>query len=714
VQPTRRLEKTVRFGPFEVDLRHRLLWNHGVRVRLQAQPFQVLAALLETPGAAVTRDELRRRIWAEDTFVDFEHGVNAAVTRLRQALNDSADNPLYIETLPKLGYRFIGQLEMETAEPTPRIVPEPVLSPKRRAGLWVAATALMLVGIPFLWRARSIPRAEPQAARAVPLTAFRGREGNPALSPDGSRVAFSWNGEKQDNFDIYVMQIGAEAPVRITSDPASDVSPAWSPDGRTMAFVRTLSYDRGEIVLVPAAGGPEHRIGEVRDPEFRETPPSLVSLTWSPDGRWIGASHRGSHDTGENIYLFSVTGEVRRVTGNGGAFGYHTPAFSPDGRALAFGRMSGNLSGEIVVLRLGPDFRPVGKERSLTAGARLSVRPSWTPDGNGILYLSARRVYEAPEIRLVQVWGDPISERPVPVNDHLSEFTAGRDLVYSRRVQDMNIWRAPIATPGHAPSEAEMFLSSTREDRGARYSPEGKRIAFVSSRSGTQEVWVASADGTNAVRLTGFGGTVVGPPAWSPDGQWIAFHARPEGHASLFVIPAAGGTPRRLTNTAADDLVPTFSRDGRWINFSSTRSGQEQIWRMPSTGGEAVQLTTTGACQPFEAADGKFVFYIAKDGSGIRKVPTGGGESLGVVGPIEDYVAALAVTSEGVYFPGPPHSLNQRFIRFFRFSTGENRPVAVSHYPLGLTVSPDSNYVVFDQIDDVGSDLMLVENFRVP
>jgi len=140
--PSSHSRDIVRFGPFEVDFQLNVLRKHGVRIRLQAQPFRVLAALLEKPGTVVTRDELRRRLWPDDTFVDFEHGLNAAVTRLRQALGDSAEQPRYIETLSKHGYRFSAKVEGQAAEVDQKAISSPAAVPKRRTAFWIAATVV--------------------------------------------------------------------------------------------------------------------------------------------------------------------------------------------------------------------------------------------------------------------------------------------------------------------------------------------------------------------------------------------------------------------------------------------------------------------------------------------------------------------------------------------------------------------------------------------
>ncbi len=701
----------VRFGPFEVDLEEGVLRKHGVRVKLQAQPFQVLVALLEKPGTVVARDQLRRRLWPDDTFVDFEHGLNAAVTRLRQALGDSAEQPRYIETWSKRGYRFTAQVQGQVVETEKVAASVPLTPPQWKHWVWFAAAGLLAAsgaGAFFLSSQRTAPTGQP-----LTLTTFRGREINPALSPDGTRVAFAWDGEKQDNFDIYVMPVPSGAPLRLTTDPADDVRPAWSPDGRTLAFLRRLGSDRGELLLVPVEGGPEHKLREIRDLELRESPGRIVSLAWSPDGRWIAASHHGFEGLSEGISLFSLTGKSRQLT-SPPDYGDHMPAFSPDGRTLAFCRNSGFSASEIFLLPLQENFEPAGSPRRLTAHGRCSSNPVWTRHGRDLLYIVGCSPGQR-EMRTIQVSGPQASPRTIALGHDVSEISGGPHLVYSRQSRDVNIWRAKLPATGISPAAAELFIGSTRPDGIAKYSPDGKRIAFVSSRSGSAEIWVSDADGSHPVRMTSIGGPLVGILNWSPDGQWIAFHARPEGQADLFVIPAAGGSPRRLTTNPQDDNAPSYSHDGRWIYFSSARSGQVQIFKMPAEGGPAVQLTTAGGVHPIESPDGKMVLYYGDlDTSGIWSVPVTGGHAVKVAGPTHPWPFGFAVTVDGVYYPAPPHSGDQRFIQFLRFSNRETRPVVVvsNAFHLGMSVSPDGRYILFDQYEESRSDLMLVENFR--
>lgn len=214
--------------------------------------------------------------------------------------------------------------------------------------------------------------------------------------------------------------------------------------------------------------------------------------------------------------------------------------------------------------------------------------------------------------------------------------------------------------------------------------------------------------------MTNFGGPLVGHAAWSPDGQWLTFHSRPEGQADIFLMPAAGGAVKRLTTDPADDTMPSFDNDGKSIYFSSARSGQFEVWKMPANGGRPVQITTTGGERPIESADSRRIFYLLMGGNRIRSIPLEGGTTSDVTGPLHGYPSGTAVTPEGIYYEAPPHSGNQRFVRFFNFTTGTSRPVAVASRPfyLGLTVSPREPYILFDQVDDLDRDLMLLRDFH--
>jgi len=245
------------FGPFEVNAGSGELFKHGVRVRLSRQPLQILLALLEQPGEVVTREQLLAKIWAEGTFVDFEHSLNAAVNRLRQSLNDSAEKPRYIETVPARGYRFIGTLDRRMFSPVP-VMAGPVVreEPKgRRRGIWlvIAAATVCLVSVGAWWRFHD-PGGSLSSGKVMRLTTDAGLSDAPAISRDGKLVAYSSDIGAEGQMDLYVKQVTGGPPVRLTFDGAGNSSPDFSPDGSRIVF--ESRRDGGGIYEIPAFGGP--------------------------------------------------------------------------------------------------------------------------------------------------------------------------------------------------------------------------------------------------------------------------------------------------------------------------------------------------------------------------------------------------------------------------------------------------------------------------
>jgi DNA-binding winged helix-turn-helix (wHTH) protein len=343
--------RVFRFGAFEIDLQNRELRKGGLRVKLERQPFELLAALVERGGQVVSREELRLRLWPDQPFGDHDHSLRKSVNKVRAALGDSAQAPRFLETLPGLGYRFSGAAELvdghllDRATDASRIPAFPA-----RTGLWarisprllLPALAILVVSLVvtiavLAWRSDGARRGPVLAP--VPLTTYLGSEISPAFSPDGQEVAFCWNGERQDNLDIYVTRIGA-ATRRLTQDARRDYSPAWSPDGKQVAFVRETGQGTAEIRVVPADGGQERllaRIGLGRG--VVSGPPDRV-LAWTRDPRWLVIADAESPAGPRALFLLSIeNGQRRRLTAPSGEFtGDQDQAVSPDGRRLAFTR----------------------------------------------------------------------------------------------------------------------------------------------------------------------------------------------------------------------------------------------------------------------------------------------------------------------------------------------------------------------------------------
>jgi len=246
----------VRFGVFEADLRTGELRKNGAKVSLQGQPFQVCAILLERSGELITREELRQKVWPEDTFVDFDHALNTAITKIRAALGDEADNPRFVETLPRRGYRFIAPVHKGVIRPAPPVVPEVRAAQRGKHGPWYLSLAVLILLISGIGITRFSRRNGEEHLLPIEvgrLANLPGVELNPSFSPDGNQVAFVLRGT--ENCGIYTTMVGGERSLRLTSDGDDDF-PKWSPDGKRVAFYR-YTPPQMAIYVVSALGGGE-------------------------------------------------------------------------------------------------------------------------------------------------------------------------------------------------------------------------------------------------------------------------------------------------------------------------------------------------------------------------------------------------------------------------------------------------------------------------
>ena len=594
----------------------------------------------------------------------------------------------------------------------------------------LAVAAVAVVALLATWR--PAPEAEaPPPARVVPLTAFAGTEREPALSPDGNQVAMSWDGESgSGNFDIYVKMISGSAPLRLTSNPVADGFPAWSPDGLRIAFVRQ-SEPRAGVYVIPALGGPERRIAEAVNGK----------ITWSPDGQWLvvsdydgtGARREGS----VSGFLVSVaTGERRKLTISPSQAAFDTDfAFAPGGGSLAFVRWA-RTGAEVQLQTLtSSSTGPVasGAPVALTGDNSFVRGLAWTPDSSQVVFSSSRsgawslwQVAAAGggrirPLQLAGVAGDAfhpaISSRP------------HAQLVYEQAMQDVNIWGLDLAGSG-AGARPVKLIASTRFDSNPQVSPDGKKLAFTSDRSGTFQIWLADLNGSNPAQLTSFSSPMTASPRWSPDGQQVAFDSLAGSNRDVYIARADGsGSPRRITEEPWEDARPCWSADSRWVYFMSTRSGSRQVWKAPADGGKspAVQVTRHGGYECQESADGKLLYYT-KDATELWSVPVGGGEEVSVIPEVR--LGSWVAGRKGIYFidhagdkPGAPKpvklyqpgsgQVKQVALLSERVeSTQMNRPRRPGSAGRRLAISPDDRWLIWSQTDLAGADLMLADPIR--
>lgn len=494
------------------------------------------------------------------------------------------------------------------------------------------------------------------------LTAAPGLETAPTWSPDGRSVAYV--SERSGSRDIWIQSVsgssGSAAAVQLTDDPAEDTQPAWSPDGRHVAFVSSRGHGPtldqsvefgyslgGGIWIIPAAGGPAEAVVD-----------DAYNPAWSPDGRTLAFD--AGHDGPRRIWTVNADGSSPlRISRDASGGAVHTdPAWSPDGRWIAFQHLGGSSSN---VAASDIALVPVagGTTRFVTRDEARDFSPTWL-DENTLVFASDR----GGSIALWEIGidgsGAPTGE-PVPVTagtaaDVEPATSVDGAIAFASVRLVNNLWRLPLdPLTGRTAGEAQVVSEAAWNDIAPSPSPDGRQIVFASDRAGELvDLWIGGLDGSSLRQLT-FGGGRNLEPVWSPDGRTIAYYSDATGDNEIYVVRAAGGEPVRLTDDPADDINPYWSPDGARIAFMSDRSGEHQIWVMEADGSEPRRLTDTGATghTALWSPDGAWILFTSIAGSDrdIWAVPSEGGEPRRVTSdPTQDAHGLWSSDGRYVYY----------------------------------------------------------------
>jgi Tol biopolymer transport system component/DNA-binding winged helix-turn-helix (wHTH) protein len=716
-----------RFGCFEVRWRSNELFRSGVRVPMQDMPLKLLRLLLEAEGQVITREEIRSALWPGDTFVDFEHSVNTAVKKLRQALNDSVENPKFVETLPRVGYRFVTSVEWvaDGKGPLARVVaigstgpigvhsPAAVKEPPRSRRRWsFAALVLALLSLATIGglRLRHRPQSQTDDLTIMPFTTFPGVEVGPRFSPDGNQVVFSWYGyEKDFQFDLYVKQVGQERVSQLTHHPAAFLASAWSPDGRFIAFKREADPEGSGVYFIPALGGSERKLARITS----SGGPEAMGVAWSSDSKWVAFSEAASPQATPSspahygIHLVNVETYEERTLPAPARECVDTlhPAFSPDGRYLA--TMCVITAGAFRIHVQGPDgtnARRVTDVKSTGGFADLE----WTADSRSLVYAADLRLWR---VRLDG--GRPEKLLFAQDAESVSIARTGNRLVYAQVRHPGSIWQLELTGPTSAAGPATRLISSSMGEGYARVSPSGASIAFLSRRSGSPEIWVCDRDGSNPVKLTSFGGAEIGPPSWSADSRRIVFDVRAADKPDLYVVNVEGGPPKRFFTGTPNAAYPCWSAGGDSIYFSTEPPGA--IWKAPAGGGQAVRLTGEGegGVAPQEGVDRRRVYYSKVEAGHTEawSASVNGGDERPVAGMPRD--VGWVPASGGIYFvQGGPRNFSVDYLDAATRKIHRISGLTAFFTVWGPTLSPDDRAFLVTGIEHSEGDIVLVDGFR--
>ncbi len=708
--------------PFKVGewvaepMANRITRGQTVR-KLEPKVMEVLACMASRPGETVTKEEFMAEVWTGTIVTD--DVLARCISELRKALGDKARSPDYVETIRKRGYALIAPVEpaeveapsfdaAETPEaPTPGYALRRPETPTRVRPVvltWVLL-GLAAAGIGGILAYRAGQEGvRPLAAQ--PATSYPGDERDPALSPDGSRVAFVWNGDgdlpdDERQFDLYVQPAEGGVPIRLTTQPADERSPAWSPDGSRIAFARCGGGECG-ISLVDAEGGAEQAVVA---PEGY----AIEDLVWSPDGRTLAFSARRGRQGAYSLHLLPLGGgNAQRLTSPASTYpGDLNPSFSPDGRLLAFVRtaLDGRQDVAVVTVQGGTVRRLAREQRGVTG-------LDWTADGE-VVYAANR----AGAAGLWRVGLDGRAPRWVALGsgEVASPSVARRGTGIAFAQQQV---RSQIVEVRPGDDAGRPLLRSTQDDRQPAVSPDGQRVAFVSTRSGSYEVWTSLPNGEEALQRTHFEGARVSAPAWAPDGQSLVVSARAEGNADVFRVLPDGST-RPLTSGPADDVAPVWSSDGEWVYFASNRGEQWQVYRVPSSGGDAQAVTVRGGVAAAPAPDGG-LFVIRDAQRGVWHLPPGADGIPRDVGATRLRLnLSPADWANWAVAGGFVYALERRFdgaAAVVRLDprTGTRTTIATAQdvpEDSGLAVFPDGRRVLLARQERTDSDIYVVPDF---
>ena len=581
--------------------------------------------------------------------------------------------------------------------------PKPEERPKSRAWLkWAALLTACVIAAALWWAAqRAVPEKQVVTLTSVPLTAATGFEDFTSFSPDGSQVAYVWDEGKggYDSAHIYVKVIREGKPVQLTSGPEPDSFPAWSPDGRTIAFCRSLG-DACRIYTMPALGGAQRKIAEGR---------FGGRMSWSPDSRFLAVSELGPKADSASLSLIRVeTGDrlaaltkpTRSKTSD------QDPVFSPDGRLLLFTRCERDFRCGLFLLNLTTDYLPSGDPRLLRQENGGIDGSAWARDGKELIYALSGDAGMNYHLMRIRAQAGSLPERLALTGERASSPAVaprGNRLAYTHGLFETHIWQVRPGKP------ARTFTSSTRLEFSPQYSPDGQRVAFSSDRTGLHQIWICEGDGENPLQLTHFDLGHSGTPRWSPDGRWIAFDHQEEDGWRIYVMASDGGQLRKLAEDEVDANLPSWSRDGKWIYYASNRTGRYEVWRREAQGGKAIQLTHNGGWVALESHDGQSLYYTKLGNDpGLWVLPLKGGEEKQILKSVG--FEEFEVMDDGIYYI--PGAQGETSVRFHSFATAQDKEIAPIKDPgQGLAVSPDRNKVLFTT-GGGGANVMVVDNFR--
>ncbi|MCE7991063.1 MAG: hypothetical protein HEP71_03750 [Roseivirga sp.] len=670
--------------------------RNGEEWKLEPKIMAVLCSLAQKPAEVVSRDELFATVWKDTVVVDM--ALTRAISELRSVFKDVPTQPRVIETIPKGGYRLIASVREAPSKARPIKAGIPSVSIDVHQWKYAFITAFLLVSalITFL-AAGNAGNSLPKIYNIKPLTAMKGWEFHPDLSPDGSAVAFVWRKPGENQNHLCIKSLDRMEHKVITSDTAIYLQPRWSPDANQLAYYKN---DQGKVTinLISAYGGAERTLIEANA--------QIAALSWSPDGAELAYIDLDTTNNQHAVFIYSLematSTQVTRPKDN--FWGDSSPEFSPDGKKLAFARILAEGIQDLYLLNLAS-----GEEKLLTETKSAIYGFDWSD--NETLIMSSDFGGQ------VSLWSIDISN-----DGELTKLQLGRNhqnpsiqngkLVVEDWETDTDLVKIDLNQRGQ--NVTPLAESSTLWELHPDISANGKKILFSSNQSGNYEIWSANRNGTNQRQLTQLNRSFTANPKWAPKGDVLAFDSKIDGYSHIYLIDSNGVDQYQFTKGHFHNMTPTWSANGESIYFTSDRSGSWEIWRKPLNGNKAVQITKNGGYYALESPEGQMLYYAKhrQDGIWQKELETGKERKLTAELSFQDW-GNWTVAKNSIYFVNRTTTPDE--ISRLSLSTDSLE----AHYPfrgsipaqdIALSVAPDESWALLGYIKGYGGDLVYIDN----
>lgn len=660
---------------------------------------QILLYLASKEGGVVSKQELHEAIWGE--ILVTENALTRAVSRLRKALRDDPSIPSYIDTISKSGYRLIAPIKREeqVREKIEKAREENVTAVEPRWNVWLAVGIAVFIVTAFGLVQTLTNKTDKYLAfyDPVPVSTLIGTEFEPAISPDGEKISFSYMQPGQTNMDVYIKLLEDRSQIRFTSHPTPQAAGVWSPDGKYLAYLSAEDSTCG-IYKVPDIGGDKVRIGTCYS-----RPRDLV---WSPDGKLIAFTDAETPNEARSIFFLDVQAQsVTKITSPESGDWDKDPVFTPDGKFMVFNRKLSGLRGDIFKMNLETkEIIQLTFDNASVLGLDLFN------NGKHIAFSSNRGGQRA-------LWNIPIGGGE-PKRFHINErvptdpkFALQKNrMIYKSNIDQAHLWYFGIQEIDLNPWQ---IAGSSRAEIHPSLSHKGDKLAFISNRTGNFELWLTSIEDDNPVKLTTSNAGFINKPTWSSDDSRIAFDARIDGDHDIYEVDIASKSMKAVIDLEGDQVNAHYSRDGKYLYFASNHTGEQQIWKHSLVDGSLVQVTNQGGYYLQEGLNGEYLYFARSDSSGLWRM------SISDTNKPIQFVPQLSVidwgnwvlTEQGIVFVDRSQGTQ---IKLQSYDSQVCIPIVTPEKPIQigsptLAASFDADVIILAQIERREDEIMMID-----